>query len=409
MELFGGMPDAVKFIIVFLLILGLLVPLLWRRFNLSPLSHGNPRGRPRLSVIETAAVDGRHRLFLVKRDNVEHLLLVGGASNIIVEANIARPSQAARDPRPIPDARAEPARQQQQQPAAAADAPDWSSVPLEQMARPVRTVDLDAALPEPPARTAREAMVDSMRAVRSVAAARRGPPMDLDRPPEEIAAPALTPSPAPAEVSHRPAPELRRAAPEPQRPQPVAPEPVPPSNDAEPKRERMAPPERVAPPERAAPAAPRPVQPAGAAASANAVPRQVQPAPNAPPPRPVQPVPAAANPAPPPSRQPAPSSDEGNFAEMAQRLEAALRRPSPAKLEPKPEPQPALRPPVRPEPPAGRRPAPLDAAGAPKAGVKAPDSPSPDLKVLQGKGKNESAIDSLEDEMARMLGRPGKS
>jgi hypothetical protein len=371
MELFGGMPDAVKFIIVFLVILCILVPpLLWRRFNVGSLGASAQRGRQaRLAVVDTAAVDVRRKLILIKRDNVEHLLMIGGPADIVVESGIVRTSAVAREPRPIPDARTEAARQ------AVAEAPDWS-LPLEPMARPVRTVDLDAALPEPAARTAREAMVDSMRAVRSVTAAQRGLPPDLDSPPEEIAAPALTPSPSPAEINHRPAPESRRA-PELQRSQ-LAPEPVPPSDDAppEPKRERPAPPP------------PRPVQPVTAAP---------------PPPRPVQPIPAtAASAAPPPSR-PTPS-DEGNFAEMAQRLEAALRRPNPAKAE-----APPVRPPLRSEQPAGRKPAPVDAAGPAKVNGKSADSPPPDFKVLPGKGKNESTMESLEDEMARMLGRPGKS
>jgi hypothetical protein len=387
MELFGGMPDAVKFIVVFLVITASLVLLLWRRFTGGPLGTAGQRGR-RLAVVDTASVDVRRKLVLIKRDNVEHLLMIGGPTDIVVESNIARTAAVAQ-PRPIPDARTEAARQ-----AAAVAAPDWS-LPLEPMARPVQTVDLDAALPEPPARTAREAMVDSMRAVRSVAAARRGPPMDFDNPPEEVAAPALTPAP---EVHHRPPqapevrPDLRRpAAPEAQRP-PPAPEPLPPppappsfasSGDApEPKRERTV------------PAAPRPLPPAAAAPPP---PRPVQPVPAAPP-RPVQPVPAAsAATAPPPRPTP---SDENNLAEMAQRLEAALRRPT------RPEPPPSA-PPARPrsEP---RKPVPPDAAGPAKASVKSPESPSPDLKVLPGKGKKDSAMDSLEDEMARMLGRPGK-
>jgi hypothetical protein len=378
MELLGALPDTVKFVIVFLLILGILAPLLWRRFSVGT-GHTGARGRQaRLSVIETAAVDVRHRLVLVKRDNVEHLLLVGGPTTIVVEPNIAR-TPAAREPRPIPDARAEVARQEPPP----VDAPDWG-LPVEPMAaRPAPTVDLDAALPEPPARTAREAMVDSMRAVRSGAAARRGPPPDFDPPPEEVAAPALTPSPG--EGYRQPPPEQRRpaaAAPaaEPQRPEPAAevpPQPRPEPRQSETRRDRPAPPRPVQPIPAAPP--PRPVQPAAGA------PRQVQPVPAASPSRPVPP-------------------DEGNFAEMAQRLEAALRRPTKAE----PPPVPAARPSSRPEPPAGRKPAHADAAGPAKPGIKSPDLP-PDLKVVPGKGKNEAALDSLEDDLARMLGRPGKS
>jgi flagellar protein FliO/FliZ len=394
MELIGGMSDAVKFFLVFVLITGILVPVAWRWFSIGPLKSAGPRGRqPRLAVIDTASVDVRRRLVLIKRDNVEHLLLIGGPTDIVVEANIARTGTVAREPRPIPDV----ARSDATRPTAAAEAPDWS-LPLEPMGRPVRTVDLDAALPEPPARTAREAMVDSMRAVRSGAAARRNPPADLDTPlpPEEIAAPALTPA-SPMEINHRPAPipEPRRAppSPEPQRPQPAQ-EPPPPSVDApEPKRSAAPAPPRPVPPLQPAPPPPppRPVQPAAANGGAAPAPRQAQSTPA-----------AAAAPSAPPPRQA--QSDENSLAEMAQRLEAALRRPT------KPAEAPSARLQGRPEPAAVRKPVNADAAGPAKPAAKPADSPPPELKIMPGKGKSEPAMESLEDEMAKMLGRsPGKS
>ncbi|MFX4827856.1 hypothetical protein ABTB65_19095, partial [Acinetobacter baumannii] len=45
---------------------------------------------PRLAVIDAAAVDGRRRLVLVRRDNIEHLLMIGGPSDVVVETNIVR-------------------------------------------------------------------------------------------------------------------------------------------------------------------------------------------------------------------------------------------------------------------------------------------------------------------------------
>jgi flagellar protein FliO/FliZ len=42
----------------------------------------------RLGVVETLALDGRRRLILVRRDGAEHLLLVGGAVDMVVEAGI---------------------------------------------------------------------------------------------------------------------------------------------------------------------------------------------------------------------------------------------------------------------------------------------------------------------------------
>jgi len=73
------------------------------------------------------------------------------------------------------------------------------------------------------------------------------------------------------------------------------------------------------------------------------------------------------------------SSADQNLAEMAQRLEAALRRPSGE----------AVAPPVAPEPPAPR---PVPRSEQPPA---APSGPAP-----------KSGFDNLEDEMASLLGRP---
>lgn len=52
---------------------------------------GIGRGRaPRLAVVDALNVDRRRRLLLVRRDNVEHLILIGGPSDIVVEPAIVR-------------------------------------------------------------------------------------------------------------------------------------------------------------------------------------------------------------------------------------------------------------------------------------------------------------------------------
>ncbi|QDG76824.1 flagellar biosynthetic protein FliO [Labrenzia sp. PHM005] len=49
------------------------------------------RGRqPRIALMDSAAIDSRRRLLLVRRDNIEHLILVGGPSDVVVEQNIVR-------------------------------------------------------------------------------------------------------------------------------------------------------------------------------------------------------------------------------------------------------------------------------------------------------------------------------
>lgn len=66
----------------------------------------NHDAAPRLTVTDAAAVDGQRRLVLVRRDDVEHLILIGGPSDIVIEQNITRhqrnqPEQATLRARPL--------------------------------------------------------------------------------------------------------------------------------------------------------------------------------------------------------------------------------------------------------------------------------------------------------------------
>src|SRR5215813_12280522 len=91
------MSGNITFIFVFVAVLALIGVAAWlvRRFASSRLGANTNRGRmPRLAVIDAAAVDGRRRLVLVRRDNIEHLLMIGGPSDIVVESNIVRASPA---------------------------------------------------------------------------------------------------------------------------------------------------------------------------------------------------------------------------------------------------------------------------------------------------------------------------
>src|SRR5438105_5032760 len=116
--LFGAeTPLAVRFFIAFIIVLGLIggTAYLVRRFGGERLAAAASRGRqPRLAVVDAAAVDGRRRLLLIRRDNVEHLLMIGGPTDVVVETNIVRagavreaapgrqPAAADTLPRPVP-------------------------------------------------------------------------------------------------------------------------------------------------------------------------------------------------------------------------------------------------------------------------------------------------------------------
>ena len=100
-SVFGAeMPLAVRFFLAFLIVLGLIGATAWavRRFGAGRLGGGSARGRqPRLAVVDYASVDGRRRLILVRRDNIEHLMMIGGPTDVVVEANIVRATAAPRD------------------------------------------------------------------------------------------------------------------------------------------------------------------------------------------------------------------------------------------------------------------------------------------------------------------------
>ena len=60
----------------------------WRAF--SPRVSGGRRGQ-RIGISEYYEVDKLRRLVIVRRDNVEHLILIGGPQDIVIEQNIGGP------------------------------------------------------------------------------------------------------------------------------------------------------------------------------------------------------------------------------------------------------------------------------------------------------------------------------
>jgi flagellar protein FliO/FliZ len=309
--------QALTFFFAFVAVLALIGVAAWlvRRFAGNRLGANTNRGRmPRLAVIDAAAVDGRRRLVLVRRDNIEHLLMIGGPTDIVVEPNIVRamPGRDQMTPRQGVGG-AEP-------PPRVAPLPD-AGWPDAEGARSDSRIDVfdhaEPQMPEPPPRPARPSFADEVR--------RPAPAMSERR---ERSDPLAGFAPEPLGGRPEPRPELR-------------PEPMP---------------SRVT--SRSEPAMPRP-------------PRQVEP------PKPPARAPerAAAPPPPPPPQ----SSADQNLAEMAQRLEAALRRPAGD----------TVAPPVAPEPPPGRAAPRNEPSMAPPVAAPA-----------------KSGFENLEDEMASLLGRP---
>lgn len=109
------LAQVVVVITLLVLVLAVLAWLFGRRRS-GGVSRGPARGRqPRLSVMEAAIVDSKRRLVLVRRDQIEHLVMIGGPTDIVVETNIVRGRPAGFG---IPGRRPAPgSRPQQQAPA----------------------------------------------------------------------------------------------------------------------------------------------------------------------------------------------------------------------------------------------------------------------------------------------------
>ena len=79
-----------QFAITLAVVLLLLLVVVWlvRRYSRGGIAGGS-RGRlPRLAIVDAMAVDNRRKLVLVRRDNVEHLILSGPEGTSVIESNI---------------------------------------------------------------------------------------------------------------------------------------------------------------------------------------------------------------------------------------------------------------------------------------------------------------------------------
>lgn len=83
-----------RFFLALIFVLSLIGLLAWmgRRLGAFPGIPKRQQGQRRLSTIESLALDGRRRMILVRRDNVEHLILLGATSETVIETGIPAPA-----------------------------------------------------------------------------------------------------------------------------------------------------------------------------------------------------------------------------------------------------------------------------------------------------------------------------
>jgi flagellar protein FliO/FliZ len=88
----------IQFLLALVFVLALIGTLAWlaRRFGFGLPAGAPRRGQRRLQVLETAALDAKRRLVLVRRDEREHLLLIGATSETVIESGIEAPGDQAR-------------------------------------------------------------------------------------------------------------------------------------------------------------------------------------------------------------------------------------------------------------------------------------------------------------------------
>lgn len=152
----GTLLSAIVIVAVALLALFAVV-WLYRRRSPSTFVRGGRARQPRLAVLDAAAVDTRRRIVLIRRDDVEHLVMIGGPTDVVIESRIITADEAAETP--ASEARA-PAQQSQarREPAAqtspAADPAPSEPVPPHRIPRDVAQTTAhepsrEAACPQP--------------------------------------------------------------------------------------------------------------------------------------------------------------------------------------------------------------------------------------------------------------------
>jgi flagellar protein FliO/FliZ len=385
-------PPLVKFVLAFLIVLGLIFAAFWavRRFGAGRMG-GGARGRqPRLSVTESIPLDNRRALLLVRRDNIEHLVMIGGTTDVVVEANIVRAGAVAA-PRDVAVAR----------PAPMETLP--RAIPLPDNGNDAWPLQPEAMTPSPPPPAARPAPRFEPKIEPKIETMADEPPAwplqpQAETPPPPSRPPRDTLAALADELSMRPTPPS---------PAPPPPPPLPPARNRPAGAPRGLEPRSLEPrslePRSLEPRSlePRSLEPRSLESRSlePRAEREPRPEPRAEPRIPAPPqAPAAADTA---------AADQ-SLAEMAHRLEAALRKPNAppeARTPAPPRAAPAADQAAAPEPPAlAPPPPPMSRAARPLAEPKQPPQRgnAPATKPAQ----SGTLYDNLEQEMASLLGRP---
>ena len=132
------------FAALILLVIVLVIIRLVRNLTFGTFVAGGRNRKTRLAVMDATAVDSHRRLVLVRRDDIEHLLLIGGPTDVVVERDIrlAAPRRPALTGdgglQPVPATAAPAAKPRPPQPAPAPARPAPVPQPVTAAAPPAR-------------------------------------------------------------------------------------------------------------------------------------------------------------------------------------------------------------------------------------------------------------------------------
>ena len=95
------MTDIVRLVAALVFVLALIGLFAWLLRRFGPSMRLGRAGR--LGLVETIAIDSRRRLLLVRRDQTEHLLLIGGTRDLVIETGIRAASEPGQRGRAEPN------------------------------------------------------------------------------------------------------------------------------------------------------------------------------------------------------------------------------------------------------------------------------------------------------------------
>lgn len=92
--------DYIRFVAALIFVLGLIGGTAWifRHFKLAERWASFAPAARRLQVIESLPLDPRRRLMIIRRDDTEHLIVLGANNETVVETDIVPPADLSNEP-----------------------------------------------------------------------------------------------------------------------------------------------------------------------------------------------------------------------------------------------------------------------------------------------------------------------